>query len=66
MITTEEFSERLVDKCLSLKKEDLLEVMLVAIDLMQQYNGRSIAWCVIKSFEQNAKPELKQNPTETN
>ena len=63
MITTEEFSRKLVDKCLSLKKEDLLEVMLDAIDLMQQYNGKSIARCVIESLKQNAKPELKQNPT---
>ena len=37
----------LEDYLLQQTKEDLIEIYREAMDLMQQYNGRSYTWCVV-------------------
>lgn len=50
MITTDEVSEKLYAWLLNQPKEKLLDGLLEAIDVMQQYNGRSMTYCIATAF----------------
>ena len=41
----------LYEYLMKLPKEQVIEIMADALDLMQAYNGRTIAYCIVTSIE---------------
>jgi len=43
--------DNLYDYLLKLPKEEIIQIMADAIDLMQAYNGRTMTYCIMSSIE---------------
>jgi len=46
-----DFPEWLYEYLMQLPKDQLIEVMADGLDQMQQYNGRTKAYCIVSSIE---------------
>lgn len=50
MITENECPDDLYNKLETLSKEELINIMYEALDLMNQYNGRTSKYCVTQAL----------------
>ena len=52
-------NERLHDFLLQLPRENLINLMEMAVDEMQSYNGRTIDFCILTALEAKPLDETK-------
>jgi hypothetical protein len=50
----------LFDYLMMLPKEDVIEIMANALDLMEAWNGRGITYCIVSSIEDATATETEE------